>query len=59
MKQNTSGLIPNEPRMVEWQGEQRKLIDLCEEHGRNTRTVSARLDRLGWTLEKALTTPPM
>lgn len=43
---------------VEFNGEIRILQHLSEEHGINHRVVYDRL-RLGWTVEKALTTPVM
>lgn len=33
------------------------VIDLAEKHGLSMSTVSQRIHRLGWSLEKALTTP--
>ena len=39
-------------------GETTHLSDAAERYGLSPQLLSARLDRLGWPLEKALTTPP-
>ena len=45
------------PRMVEYRGKTVKLWELAKEHNINMRTVTTRIDRHGWGLEKALETP--
>jgi len=45
------------PRMVEYRGETVKLCDLAKEHNINMRTVTTRIDRHGWGIDKALETP--
>lgn len=43
-------------RWVEWNGERRKLVEVCEEEGANLPRVAGRL-KSGWPLEKALRKP--
>ncbi len=43
---------------VEFQGERRCLAELCELYGLHKNTVKRRLNK-GWTLEAALSTPPL
>lgn len=38
-------------------GERKSLEALCEDYGKQYQTVRARMDRQGWTLTEALTTP--
>ena len=42
---------------IEHNGERRKLIELCEELSLNYMTVANRIRRLGWSSERALSTP--
>lgn len=44
-------------RWVDYQGERRLLIELCEAAGLSTAMVSYRLDKRGWTIDQALTVP--
>jgi hypothetical protein len=41
---------------VEWDGQRRKLVELCEEHGLNRGMVIARI-KLGWSVKDALLCP--
>lgn len=43
--------------LVDWNGEKRLFIELCEEAGITTQTVRSRLKR-GWPIEAAISTPP-
>lgn len=43
-------------RWIEWNGVAKPLCEWCEQTGLNPKTVTCRL-RLGWSVEKALTTP--
>jgi hypothetical protein len=43
--------------MVEWQGKQVPLAELCDRFGADYDCVRKRIGRYGWPLEKALTTP--
>jgi hypothetical protein len=42
---------------IEHNGERRKLIELCEELSLNYINVANRIRRLGWSSERALSTP--
>lgn len=44
-------------RIVTYQGRELPLIELCRELGLSYNTVSTRLYRLSWPLEKAIETP--
>lgn len=44
-------------RYALYRGENRLLIELCEEHSIHFKTVCNRLDRAKWDIEKALTFP--
>lgn len=46
-------------RMVEWQGKAMPLLDLCEQFGQPIFRIAQRLEKLGWSLEKALMTPAL
>jgi len=43
--------------VLEFRGEKLCLSDWCDRTGIDVSTMSARLSRLGWSVEKALTTP--
>lgn len=43
--------------MVDFEGEQKRLVQLCEEYGIDYSTVYQRVRKLGWDTKKALTTP--
>lgn len=55
MEEKRKGPFP--ARMIEYKGETVKLKALAKEHGINPRTLTTRLDRYGWSLDKSLTTP--
>lgn len=44
---------------VEFRGNRRLLIELCEEHHVSYNLVFGRIRKLGWSVEKALTTPSL
>jgi len=44
-------------RYIEYRGEQRKLSELAKQHGIDPRTLATRIDRYGWTIEKAVNEP--
>lgn len=44
-------------RMIEWQGEVKSAAEWGRACGLNPQTITARIDRYGWTIERALTTP--
>lgn len=44
--------------IFEFRGEKRTITEWAELHGINRRTLDARLQEYGWTIEEALTLPP-
>lgn len=44
-------------KMIEYNGKTQTLMQWCEELGLNYKRVHSRLYRLGWTFEKAISTP--
>lgn len=45
-------------RLLTFRGERRTLMEWSELLGIDRKTVSCRIDRFGWSIERALTTPP-
>lgn len=45
-------------RFLEFRGQRKTVIDWAEEVGISRKTICSRLDQHGWSVERALTTPP-
>lgn len=45
-------------RVLEWNGEVKTLAEWCTFTGMKEGTIRGRIDKLGWSVEKALSTPP-
>jgi integrase len=48
----------NAPRKITWKGKTQTLVKWAADTGVPEATIRARLDRLGWSVERALTTAP-
>lgn len=48
----------NDNRIITFNNESYTLAEWAEKTGINRSTISSRIDKLGWTIETALTTPP-
>ena len=47
----------SDPRTYEWRGKWYTIRQLCEMSGMSKVTMYSRLERYGWSTEKAMTTP--
>lgn len=45
-------------RVIEYKGKSKTMAEWAEEIGISIQTLSSRLNKLGWSVERALTTPP-